>query len=216
MAFSTYKATELIKANVHFGHKTMFLNPKMNSQILGIRNDICVINLEKTIQNLNISAKIIEHVILNKGHILFIGTNPLFKNILHKFSVKLKSLTFIKNQFNFITKNNSFTVSLTRLNKITKHTQLAIILNPKENSHYIKELNKVNIPVMAIVDTTMNPKGIDYIIPGNDDAIQAIHMYCNIFFNIIKATDLKFKNSFLKEIKKSIINIVTKIYENKQ
>ena len=34
------------------------------------------------------------------------------------------------------------------------------------------------IPVVAVVDTNSNPKGVDYIIPGNDDAIRAIRLYC--------------------------------------
>jgi len=42
----------------------------------------------------------------------------------------------------------------------------------------IAEANKMGIPVVAVVDTNSNPKGVDYIIPGNDDAIRAIRLYC--------------------------------------
>ncbi|QJC28191.1 30S ribosomal protein S2 [Enterobacteriaceae endosymbiont of Plateumaris braccata] len=41
----------------------------------------------------------------------------------------------------------------------------------------IKEANKLNIPIFAIVDTNSNPEGINFIIPGNDDAIRAIKLY---------------------------------------
>lgn len=41
----------------------------------------------------------------------------------------------------------------------------------------IKEANKLGIPVVGIVDTNSNPDGIDYVIPGNDDAIRAIQIY---------------------------------------
>ncbi len=41
----------------------------------------------------------------------------------------------------------------------------------------IKEANKLGIPVIGIVDTNSNPDGIDYVIPGNDDAIRAIQVY---------------------------------------
>lgn len=41
----------------------------------------------------------------------------------------------------------------------------------------IQEANKLGIPVVGIVDTNSNPDGIDYVIPGNDDAIRAIHIY---------------------------------------
>jgi small subunit ribosomal protein S2 len=44
----------------------------------------------------------------------------------------------------------------------------------------IAEANKLGIPVVAIVDTNCSPDGIDYIIPGNDDAARAIALYCDL------------------------------------
>lgn len=44
----------------------------------------------------------------------------------------------------------------------------------------VKEANKLGIPVFAIVDTNADPQGIDYIIPGNDDALRAIDLYCDL------------------------------------
>jgi small subunit ribosomal protein S2 len=41
----------------------------------------------------------------------------------------------------------------------------------------IQEANKLGIPVIGIVDTNSNPEGVDYVIPGNDDAIRAIKLY---------------------------------------
>jgi len=41
----------------------------------------------------------------------------------------------------------------------------------------IKEANNLGIPVVSIVDTNSDPKGVDYVIPGNDDAIRAIQLY---------------------------------------
>lgn len=43
----------------------------------------------------------------------------------------------------------------------------------------IQEANKLGIPVIGVVDTNSNPDGIDYVIPGNDDAIRAIKLYVN-------------------------------------
>tara|TARA_B110000503_G_scaffold6082_1_gene8430 strand:+ start:1663 stop:2499 length:837 start_codon:yes stop_codon:yes gene_type:complete len=43
----------------------------------------------------------------------------------------------------------------------------------------IQEANKLGIPVIGIVDTNSNPDGIDYVIPGNDDAIRAIKLFCS-------------------------------------
>ena len=44
----------------------------------------------------------------------------------------------------------------------------------------IKEAAKLNIPIVAIVDTNSDPTGIDYPIPGNDDARRAINLYCDL------------------------------------
>ena len=44
----------------------------------------------------------------------------------------------------------------------------------------IAEANKLGIPVVAVVDTNCSPKGIDYIIPGNDDAARAIALYTDL------------------------------------
>ncbi len=41
----------------------------------------------------------------------------------------------------------------------------------------IQEANKLGIPVIGVVDTNSNPDGVDYVIPGNDDAIRAIKLY---------------------------------------
>lgn len=49
----------------------------------------------------------------------------------------------------------------------------------------IKEANSLGIPVFAIVDTNSNPDGIDFVIPGNDDAIRAINLYLNMVCDYI-------------------------------
>jgi small subunit ribosomal protein S2 len=41
----------------------------------------------------------------------------------------------------------------------------------------IKEANNLGIPVVSIVDTNSDPVGVDYVVPGNDDAIRAIQLY---------------------------------------
>ena len=50
----------------------------------------------------------------------------------------------------------------------------------KEAADAIAEANKLGIPVFAILDTNSDPEGVDYIIPGNDDALRAIDLYCNL------------------------------------
>ena len=56
----------------------------------------------------------------------------------------------------------------------------AIFIIDAEHEHIaIKEANNLGIPVVAVVDTNSSPAGVDYIVPGNDDAIRAIQLYTN-------------------------------------
>jgi len=53
---------------------------------------------------------------------------------------------------------------------------LMFIIDPKAEAIAVSEANKLNIPIVAITDTNCDPDGIDYLIPGNDDAIKAIQL----------------------------------------
>ncbi len=57
---------------------------------------------------------------------------------------------------------------------------LLFIIDTNKEHLAIKEAQKLNIPICAIVDTNSDPDGIDYIIPGNDDAIRSIKLYCQL------------------------------------
>jgi len=49
----------------------------------------------------------------------------------------------------------------------------------------IKEANNLNIPVFAVVDSNANPDGVDFIIPGNDDALRSIEFYCELITDAV-------------------------------
>jgi len=53
------------------------------------------------------------------------------------------------------------------------------VIDPKREKNAVAEARKLNIPVVAIVDTNCDPDVIDYVIPGNDDAIRAIKLFVN-------------------------------------
>ena len=58
-----------------------------------------------------------------------------------------------------------------------------------EHEHIaIKEANNLGIPVVSIVDTNSNPDGVDYIIPGNDDAIRAVSLYLSAAAGVVNAS----------------------------
>ena len=57
---------------------------------------------------------------------------------------------------------------------------LLFVIDVKKEALAVAEANKLGIPVVAVVDTNCAPDGIDYIIPGNDDAARAITLYCDL------------------------------------
>jgi small subunit ribosomal protein S2 len=57
---------------------------------------------------------------------------------------------------------------------------LLFVIDVNKEDLAIAEANKLGIPVVAVVDTNCSPDGVDYIIPGNDDAARAIALYCDL------------------------------------
>ena len=57
---------------------------------------------------------------------------------------------------------------------------LLFVIDVKKEALAVAEANKLGIPVVAVVDTNCSPDGVDYIIPGNDDAARAITLYCDL------------------------------------
>ena len=82
-----------------------------------------------------------------------------------------------------------------------KVPDLVFIIDTNYESLAIQESVKLGIPIIAILDSNSNPDGIDYPIPGNDDARRSIDLYCNL----IKETIVAAKNSApLVEPKKNV------------
>ncbi|MDB2324954.1 30S ribosomal protein S2 [Alphaproteobacteria bacterium] len=57
---------------------------------------------------------------------------------------------------------------------------ILFILDTNKEAIAVQEANRLNIPVVAVVDSNADPDGVDYLIPGNDDAMRAITFYCEL------------------------------------
>ena len=75
---------------------------------------------------------------------------------------------------------NKLQASLGGIREMGGVPDLLFVIDVKKEALAIAEANKLGIPVVAIVDTNCSPDGIDYIIPGNDDAARAIGLYCDL------------------------------------
>ena len=63
---------------------------------------------------------------------------------------------------------------------MTNTPDALFIIDTNKESIAVAEANKLNIPVIAVCDTNTDPSNIDFPIPGNDDAVRAISLYCDL------------------------------------
>ena len=81
-----------------------------------------------------------------------------------------------------------------RLNRLyggVKHLEqkpaAVVVIDPRYERVAVRECRKVNVPVIALADTNCDPTMIDYIVPGNDDALRSIEMVVTLFADAVKA-----------------------------
>ena len=213
----------LLEAGVHFGHQTKRWNPKMKEYIFNSRDDIYIIDLEKTQKLLEEAYNEIKTIATNGGKFLFVGTKKQSGEVCVEEALRSKSYYVTERWLggtltNFRTirrrvkrleeieemeKNGTFDVlpkkgviglkkeyeKLNRLlcgiREMTKLPQALIIVDPKKEYNAIKEARKLHIPVFGVVDTNGDPDDVDYVIPGNDDAVRSIKVLLGVLTNAI-------------------------------
>ena len=94
--------------------------------------------------------------------------------------------------------------SLGGIMDMKKIPDLVFIIDTNYESLAIKESVKLRIPIIAILDTNSNPDGIDYPIPGNDDARRSIDLYCNLLKETIIDAKLNIKKTIDDNVKNEV------------
>ena len=84
-----------------------------------------------------------------------------------------------------------------------KTPDLIFIIDTNVESLAVAEAKKLGIPIVAILDTNSDPTGINFPIPGNDDARRSINLYCDLLKNTIKDAEKFIKDPEPQEEKKS-------------
>ena len=215
---------DMLQAGVHFGHQTRFWNPKMKPFIFGARNNVHIINLEKTVPMFDDALNYLSSVASKKGKVLFVGTKRAATEAVKEAAVNCDQF-YVNHRWlgGMLTNWKTVRQSIKRLKdleaqsldgtfeKLTKKEALmrtremeklekslggikdmgglpdVLFVIDADHEHIaIKEANNLGIPVVSIVDTNSNPDGVDYIIPGNDDAIRAVQLYLNAAADSIK------------------------------
>lgn len=76
MAIPTFTMRQMLEAGIHFGHHPRRWNPRMEPYLFGVRNNVHVINLEKTYPMLEAGLRAVHDVVTKGGRVLFVGTKP--------------------------------------------------------------------------------------------------------------------------------------------
>ena len=85
--------------------------------------------------------------------------------------------------------------SLGGISEMRKTPDLIFIIDTNIESLAVAEAKKLGIPIIAVLDTNSDPTGIDFPIPGNDDARRSINLYCDLLKNTIKDAEKFIKGS---------------------
>ena len=75
--------------------------------------------------------------------------------------------------------------NLNGIRNMTKLPGMMFVVDPHNEDIAVAEARKLNIPIIAITDTNCDPDLIDYVIPGNDDAIRAIKLIASVIANAV-------------------------------
>ena len=213
----------LLEAGVHFGHQTKRWNPKMKEYIFTARDDIYIIDLQKTAKKIEEAYAALKEIAANGGKVLFVGTRKQASEAIKEEALRSNSfyvnerwlgatLTNFKTirrrvkrleQIEKMEKDGTFErlpkkevikikKEYDKLNKLLcgiremyKLPQAMFIVDPSKEEIAIREAKKLNIPVFGIVDTNCDPDMVDYVIPGNDDAIRAVKLITGVMANAI-------------------------------
>ena len=213
----------LLEAGVHFGHQKRRWNPKMKEYIFTTRDDIYIIDLQKTVKKLEEAYEAMKEIAANGGKVLYVGTKKQaqeaaeecatrtgmyfvnerwlggtltnFKTIRSRIrrmeeiekmetdgtfeALPKKEVIQIKKEYEKLNKN------LRGIREMKKLPQAMVIVDPRKEDIAIKEARILGIPVFGIVDTNCDPDMVDYVIPGNDDAVRSVKLLIGVLTNAV-------------------------------
>lgn len=90
-----------------------------------------------------------------------------------------------KEQAQLLKEKQKLEKNLKGIKGMTKLPGVLFVIDTRKEAIAVAEAKKLGIPVIAVVDTNCNPEGIDYPIPGNDDAIRSISLFTQIIANAV-------------------------------
>ena len=232
----------LLEAGVQFGHQKRRWNPKMKEYIFTTRDDIYIIDLQKTVKKLEEAYEALKEIAQNEGKVLFVGTKKQaqeaaeecatrtnmyfvnerwlggtltnFKTIRSRIrrmeeiekmeedgtfeALPKKEVIGIRKEYEKLNKN------LRGIREMKRMPQAMVIVDPRKEEIAIKEARILGIPVFGIVDTNCDPDMVDYVIPGNDDAVRSVKLLVGALTNAIAEVNGNEVIDYISEDDKSV------------
>ena len=223
MTLPTFTLRQLVEAGVHFGNHARRWNPQMAPYIYGKKDNVHIIDLQKTYPMLYTALTAARDVAAKGGKVLFVATKRQAQDIVKESAercgqyyvnyrwlggmltnwktvnksinrlVKLNEMEeknayegYTKKEMQNIRKEQEkLALSLDGIKNMGGQPDLLFVIDTPKETLAIKEAKKLGIPVIGITDTNANPNDVDYPVPGNDDAIRAIQLYCELVSSAI-------------------------------
>ncbi len=221
---------DLLDAGLHFGHQTKRWNPKMKRYIHGAKNGIYIIDLNKTLSQLELAKTFLNEVVLRGEKVLFVGTKKQAREIFLNTAEGTNQPYVIHRWLGgMLTNNQTIRSSVARMRELQKMNkdgsmeklpkkEVAVlrrelvklernlsgiaamerkpgalfVVDLKREHLALAEAKRLNIPVVALVDTNADPDLVDYPIPGNDDSLRSIGLICEVLGETLKAADAEY------------------------
>ena len=177
---SVISMKQLLEAGVHFGHQTRRWNPKMAPYIYTERNGIYIIDLQKSVVKVDEAYKAVADIAAEGGKILFVGTKKQAQDAIRTEAERC-GMYFVNERWlgGMLTNFKTIQSRIGRLKQIETMSEdgtFDVLVDPKKERICVQEAHTLGIPLIGIADTNCDPEELDFVIPGNDDAIRAVKL----------------------------------------
>jgi len=183
---------QLLEAGVHFGHQTRRWNPKMAPYIYTERNGIYIIDLQKSVGMVDDAYKAVSDIAAERCGMYYVNERWLggmltnFKTIQSRIK-RLKEIETMSEDGTFDVLPKKEVIELKKewakleknlggIKDMKRLPDAIFIVDPKKERICVQEAHTLGIPLIGICDTNCDPEELDYVIPGNDDAIRAVKL----------------------------------------
>ena len=174
---SVISMKQLLEAGVHFGHQTRRWNPKMAPYIYTERNGIYIIDLQKSVGKVDEAYDAISDIAAQGGTILFVGTKKQAQDAI-KTEAERCGMYYVNERWlgGMLTNFRTIESRIGGIKDMKRIPDAIFIVDPKKERICVQEAQSLGITLIGIADTNCDPDELDYVIPGNDDAIRAVKL----------------------------------------